>query len=516
MKVDSHNIEFGYELLSAVPYAYELYLRGELDGTRSGYDTEALYYFSPKHEINMAQRSWFNTEVARREGLPYTVIHKPEQPDKIFPPYKEYYANDEYKFKKPTLCICNRYNIEWGVRAINYFNEEILEWMFSTLEKQYEVVYFPVSISSEFYDGVEPITLDDIAIARKHKVTLFTDLCKGKSWNETMLKVFANCEHYITMNGGYSILASFFSGTNIIYSVPGSVETKELKQGSFWRWYPNINNVRTLHTPSHEALKEKIEALYVKKMPCVNILIRTHRTNYLRRCMETVRKQDYPNINIVLICDSDEAVVATREYPARVIRVEKVAFTEKNVEGIDYGVFFPYNRYIETVQRLVNGFIIVLDDDDKFTRSDSVSVIMSKAKKNALMLWRVDFNKDGVKPSFSFGKEVTLFDVTGIGMCYHTDHIELTDWNEWKRGDYRTARNLSGKLETIWIDEVLTGLQDRLGMGVKADLPSAPQYITVKLTYPEGRVIIQIFTHQEIECYEPIFKNQGICIEQMI
>lgn len=515
MVVDSHNIEFGYELLSAVPHAYELYLKGELTGTRSGYDTEPLYYFSKNHKINMSQRSWFNTAVARREGLPYTFIHKPEQPDKTFPPYKEYYANKEYQFKKPTLCICNRYNIEWGVRAINYFNEEILEWLFSTLKKKYEVVYFPVSIPKEFYDGVEPMVLDDIALARNHKVTVFTDLCEGKSWNETMLKVFANCEHYITMNGGYSILASLFTGTNIIYSVPGDIETKELKQGSFWRWYPNHNSQRTLHAPSHEVLMEKVKALYVDEKPCVNILIRTHRPNYLRHCMESVMAQDYPNINTVLICDSEQAAVATREYPARLVRVQKKTTTDKKVDSIDYGIFFPYNRYIEQAQRLVKGFVIVLDDDDKFTRKDAVSQIMSKAKRDAIMLWRVDFNSDGVKPSFSFGREVTLFDVTGIGICYHTDHIDLTDWSEWKRGDYRTARNLSEKLETIWIDKVLTGLQDRLGMGVKKDLPSPPEYVTVKLTYPEGRTITQMFTHKEIECYEPIFKNQGICIEQM-
>ena len=44
-----------------------------------------------------------------------------------------------------------------------------------------------------------------------------------------MLKVFANCSHYITMNGGYSILSSLFQGTNIIYSKPGKPEAKEIK-----------------------------------------------------------------------------------------------------------------------------------------------------------------------------------------------------------------------------------------------------------------------------------------------
>lgn len=515
MKVDSYNIEFGYELLSSVPYAYELYLRGELDGTRSGFDSEPLYYFSPRHEINLSQRNWYNTDIARRNGLPYTFIHRPEQPDKTFPPYKEHYSNEEYKFAKPTICICNRYNVEWGVKAINYFNEEILDWMFGALKEKYEVVYFPVSIPKEFYDGVEPELLDDIAIAKKHGITLFTDLCEGRSWNETMLKVFANCERYITMNGGYSIMASLFTGTNIIYSVPGDLETKEIKQKSFWRWYPNHNNMRTLHVPSHTELKERIEALYIKEIPCFNILIRTHRPNYLSKCMESIKKQTYQNINVVLICDSEQAAVATRQYDARMIMVEKKLFTERNVEGIEYGAFFPYNLYIEQAQSKVNGFIVVLDDDDKFSRPDSLSTIAKKAEVDSILIWKVDFNKDGIKPSYSFGKEVALYDVTGIGICYHSKHIGLTDWNEWKRGDFRTAKRLSEKLNVVWIDDVLTGLQDIPGKGIKKDLPNPADNVIVKLTYPDGRIINQYFTHQEIQCYEPIFKSQGICIEQM-
>ena len=92
-KVDSYNIEFGYELLSALPYAYELSLKGELASTRSGIDTECLYYFSPNHIINKDKRSWYNTKTAREQGLPYTTIHKSEQPNKIFPPYKEIKRN---------------------------------------------------------------------------------------------------------------------------------------------------------------------------------------------------------------------------------------------------------------------------------------------------------------------------------------------------------------------------------------------------------------------------------------
>jgi hypothetical protein len=515
MIVNSHNIEFGYELLSAIPYAHELYLKGELTETISGIGSEPLYYFSPKHTINPEQRSWYNTKKAREEGLPYTVIHKPEQPAKQFPPYKEQYKNDEFKFKKSTLCICNRYNIEWSTKPINFFDETILDWLFSNLKDKYEIIYFPVSLPEELQDDAHSMLLSDIEVANKYGIKLFTDLCKDKNWNETLLKVFANCEHFITMNGGYSILASMFSGTNIIYSKPGKPEAFELKNKSFWRWYPNINNVRTLHVPNYDELKSKIKALYIDEITCLNILIRTFRPNYLRHCMQSIMQQTYKNINVVFICDSKVGIEGTREHNGRLIEVSKDFDKQEKPAGPEYGIFFPFNNYIAQAQKLVNGYILVLDDDDKLTKSDSVEVIMSKASKDSLLIWKVDFNDFGIKPGLNFGKEIVVCDIAGIGFCYHASQIKHTDWTPWKRADYRTAKKLSKVLKIVWIDNILTGIQDVLGMGKKQDLPNIVSTNQYKLIYPNGVKLNQYFTDAELEQAEDTFKRYGICIERM-
>jgi hypothetical protein len=518
MIVDSFNMEFGYELLSAVPYAYELHLKGELEETISGHDTAPLYYFSPKHTENTITRGWHNMGRARRGGLPYTFIHQPEQPAKEFPPYKEIYANEEYKYEKPILCIGNRKNTEWNVEAINFFDEEILDWMFTNLKDQYEIIYFPVAIPKELQDNVDPHPLEDKELARKHGIKLFTDLCEGKSWNETILKVYANCEYYITMNGGYSILASMFSGTNIIYSKPGKVQTKEIVNGSFWRWYPDINNVRTLHVPSYEDLKQKVRSLYIDKKPCLNILIRTTRPNYLKKCVGSIEAQTYDNINVVLICDTDHAVKYTREYKARLLRVEKRTKAIEKKKSRFYGKGFPYNRYLDQAQKLVNGYILMLDDDDELTEATSVERIVANADKDSLLIWKVQFNSHGILPKHSFGEKITLYDITGIGFCYHTSQIKHTDWSEWKRADYRTAKKLSKKVKVEWLDEILTGIQDSPGRGLKGDLPDSPaasDIIRVKLTYEDGWETTQLFKRGELETYEDYFKRYKICTEQV-
>lgn len=470
MVVDSHNIEFGYELLSAVPYAYELYLRGELTETISGVGSEPLYYFSPKHTVNHEPRSWFNTAKARLNGLPYTFIHKFERPTLQFPPYKEHYANKQYKWGKPTLCICNRYNVEWGARPINYFDGQILDWLFENLKSQYEIVYFAVDLPEELQDNAHSMPLDDLSVCKRHEVKVFQHV-KGDSWNESMIMVFANCEHYITMNGGYSIMASLFGGTNIIYSKKGDPQTKELTYNSFVRWYPNHSNQRVVEVNTYSDLKAKVKAIYIDKLPTANIIVRTSkRPNSFAACIKSIGIQDYPNINVVVTTDEETGVKYTRDYKVRHLHIDRRNINvKKKPNTYDYGLPFIYNEYIAIAQRLVNGFIMFLDDDDMFNCNNAVSIVMSKAKANKLTVWRTDFNNGRTVPNGSFGKEIKLYDITGIGLCYHSSQIDSTDWSGWKRADYRTAKMLSDKLGVTWIDSVLTRLQSRPGMGKQND-----------------------------------------------
>jgi glycosyltransferase involved in cell wall biosynthesis len=445
-----------------------LHMKGQLTETISGKLSHPLYYFSPKHTINPERRSWYNTEKARVNGLPYTLIHQHETEKKVFPPYAEAFKNDVFKFEKPILCICNRINLEWDTAAINYFDEEILDWMFANLKDQYEIIYFAVDIPEDIRDQVDPYMLKDKEVAKRHDIKLFTDLLGTHTWNETMLMLFANCKHYITMNGGYSIMASLFPGQNIIYSKPGSTETKELKFKAFWRWYPNHANQQVLHVPSYDALKKKIDALYIRNLPTANVLIRTSkRPNYFSRCIESVLKQDYENVNIVVICDEDTAVKYTRGYNCRMIQPDPVTHMDRPENDPNYTAWFPYNAYLDQAQRKVNGFLFFLDDDDMYNSPKSISSVMQKAKRDSLMIWKVNMKKYGIIPNGSFGKKPTLGDVTGIGLCYHTDNIDKSDWTPFKCADFRTAKNFD---KIVWIDSVLSEIQDEPGRGIKKDI----------------------------------------------
>lgn len=486
MEVKSHNIEFGYELLSAVPYAYQNHLEGKLTKTISGIGSEPLYYFSPKHEIDEKPRSWYNIEHARKGGLPYTFIHRWERPNLVFPPYKEQYKNDIYKWDKPTLVIANRYNKEWGHEPINYFDEQMLEWFFSNLKNQYEIVYIAVDLPKDIQDNETPYLLNDREIAKNHNIKVFQDI-KGECWNTSLLEVFANCEHYITMNGGYSILASIFGGTNLVYSKKFSPQAKELIFKSFDRWYPNHANQRVIGCESWAELKTKVKAIYIDKLPTCNIIIRTsNRPNAFARCWKSIEQQDYPNINPIIIVDDKKSAEYTRGIKARVVQIEKPAKAEPKNDP-NYGIPFPANTYLKEAQeRISDGYICIIDDDDMYNASNAISIIMENCKDDELLVWKAKINGK-VMPSDSFNRNIKLYDIGSINFCYHIKHASLTDWSEWKRADYRTARNLSKKLQVKWLDVILAQAQGKSGMGMRIDINQNKRGMkTVRILHPSA------------------------------
>lgn len=458
MIVDSKNMEFGYELLTAVPYAYMMHLSGNLESTRSGRWSEPLYYFSPEHKINPQERAWNGVKAATIPDS-WRDIHKPEIEDRIFPPYKQQYKNSEYKWEKPTLVIANRANIEWRHSVINYFDAEILDWMFSSLSDKYEIVYLPVSIPKDIQDGVSPVDVGDIPVAKKHGVKMLPDLIKT-SWNDTLLKVFANCDHYITMNGGYSILASYFSGTNIIYSKPGTVQTKELNCNAFYRWYPNISGVRTLHVPSYDDLKEKVTELYIKDNECVNVIIRTSaRPIGFERAINSVLAQSYPNINIVVTCDESNGVKYTRKFPCRMVKVTPPEKTKKPA-GQEYGQWFPANDYLNQIKGL-KGYIYILDDDNYLSDPDSIGDMVAQSTRGSLTVARANIC-GRVMPCADV---VQLYDIDSLCMMYHTD--AGVRWEPWKRGDFRVANSFKNH---TFLDRVVAQSHSVQGYGRKKDI----------------------------------------------
>lgn len=186
----------------------------------------------------------------------------------------------------------------------------------------------------------------------------------------------------------------------------------------------------------------------------VNVITRTsNREAYFNACRQSVLSQ-------TKVEDINWIVGSDRECPyyPEAIRVYKDI---RVPVGIPVGMYHaPHNLYLNTLQEYVReGWIMALDDDDKFSSPKSVQRIINAIdNENQLLVWKVKILPHWIVPSHSFGKLITAGDFSGIGMCWHSKN--KPDWGNLSYGDYRAAWQLLQKgLQVKWIDMVLTETQ---------------------------------------------------------
>lgn len=258
-----------------------------IEKTISVIDSRTLYYFSPEHEEKYSYRT-IDNDAAGLNRLPNNWIHHNPKvsggkagvldfSEWLMPPYKEVYKNDIFKFEKPLLIISNKYASEWNGAPTNYLDLETLDILFGILKRRYTLVYKRPRSSDYVCDENESVDIGDLkAIAvgfgpvtdyelcRMHNVINYTDLLlkyPEMTYNELQFKLFANCDNYISVQGGNSHICSLFGKTNINYIIQG----KELREGYFDEsgWYYRMNHCRTIPVQSYYELLDLTKKIYL-------------------------------------------------------------------------------------------------------------------------------------------------------------------------------------------------------------------------------------------------------------
>lgn len=500
MIVNSENIEFGYELISVVPYANYLAENGMLEGTVSGNDTECLYFFSPNHKINPELRSWYNTS---KVNYPNIKIHRPNLNKKEFSPpkYKEHFANDRFKFDKEIVIICNRHNTEWTSKPINFFSLDTLSKLFELLQDKYQVIYINIEGRKELYDNAPPEYLGDKELVLKYpKVIDIHELHFNNSdlsFNTLQLMLFANCEKYITMNGGHAILASYFGGENFIMSKYGNPQAKEISEAvnSFYRWYHEFGGQRCVHVPNEDILLERVKDSWIDENPIVNILVRTaQRPKFFERSIKSILRQSYKNINIFVSID-DKANDYTIKYPVYPIFVDKTTEYKRPDSSINYGRVMTYNIYFNDMYKYVKkGLILYMDDDDHYNDLEAIQKIVDEYKKgNELIIWRVKIGNKIIPENQFFGKAPQVFRISGIGFAFDSKYKTQALWEPFKRGDFRVCSKLYEIIKNkSHINEVLSSSQDGAHHGLAIDLTNE----TLNKIEMENKIVVTIINNK--------------------
>jgi hypothetical protein len=196
--------------------------------------------------------------------------------------------------------------------------------------------------------------------------------------------------------------------------------------------------------------------------PYMNILTRTSgRPKFFWYNRRSVISQTYPKIRHY-VCYDDESTYESylKHYEKQqnlfILPVDRA----KNFKSDR----FPPNLYCNKLTEMVpDGWIMYLDDDDILLRDDSIERIMSNlANENNLKLWKVKFPNERIIPR-KFGKKPILGDISAIGFAFHksqwnSDKVRVNLWDDRKGSDYRVVAKLYSRLQPIWIDDVLTGV----------------------------------------------------------
>lgn len=213
----------------------------------------------------------------------------------------------------------------------------------------------------------------------------------------------------------------------------------------------------------------------------INILIRTcKRPNYFKACIKSINDQTYKEIQIYVGIElgdkeTEKYVKSSKQKNINIVYYERQNEKVEKPKGAtesDYGIWFPFNRYLDDLNNAVaQGFIMYLDDDDYLLKPTAIEEIAKAIKsENDLIAWRVQF-LEGTKPflipennyweALEKNREFLVCHISGIGFCFHSKFAEDVNWGYWKLGDYRVAH----KLEELCthkrlINQALTGVQD--------------------------------------------------------
>ena len=259
--IDSLGIEFGYELIEVIPYAYWLHSCKQLNSTISCTGTAPLYYFSPDHSDNLIRSDKYNNvanSIFPLNGIHHTNLDTSKW---LPPPYKKQYKkNNIFNYHKPLLVICNKYNYEWNNPPINYIDLETLKVLFNTLKDDYTIVYNrPNNIIGDRLFG----TFADKELCSVYPdIILLEDLYNRYKDNYNYLHLqmmlYANANYFISTQGGHGVFTSYFSEKNIIYAVRG----QELKYDSY-KWYSEFNGSEIYHVQNYTDLINTVKKHFI-------------------------------------------------------------------------------------------------------------------------------------------------------------------------------------------------------------------------------------------------------------
>jgi hypothetical protein len=258
-KVIEYYGEFQQELCFVLPFAYWHWKNGTLEKTISCSDTREFYFFSPQHEEKYKIRDpRFNRENFTIPNMSHTL--KLDDKKWLAVPLKQQFANKTFCYDNPILVIANKYNREWNGNPINFLSLSTLEQLFQVYSNKYQIIYnrpkpnLIVTDNSEIMEFKDSELLNDYPSVINMARLYDQEKNLVHNFNHLQLMVYANCQYFISVHGGTAALASYFEGTNILYSISGVEEVFD----EYSNIFSKLSKCNIVHVRSETELLQQV------------------------------------------------------------------------------------------------------------------------------------------------------------------------------------------------------------------------------------------------------------------
>lgn len=198
----------------------------------------------------------------------------------------------------------------------------------------------------------------------------------------------------------------------------------------------------------------------------INILIRTsNRPKCFKNNINSILKQNYNNLKLFISYDNNY----TKEYILKELDSKELDY--EIIEVTANNNKYNYNDYCNHLLNKVNdGYIIFLDDDDKFNHDKSLKYINDYLEEDIFLVWDYFRADKLIGPKKG---EIKKGNITSCGFCYNSKYKSF--WPSEINADFTFIDNLlkKNKLKIAKLDKVLTtsiNLDIIYGQGKREDI----------------------------------------------
>ena len=210
--------------------------------------------------------------------------------------------------------------------------------------------------------------------------------------------------------------------------------------------------------------------------PLVNILTRTsNRPNAFEINKMTVRTQTYENIRHI-VCVDDEV---TEDYVKHYNDVDYIVIDREEIIKNDTSVnpntgkYSPHNLYFnQLIGEVKEGWVMILDDDDRLVNSKVIDDIMGKLPDDDTMaIFQMRFpNGRPIPANGTLNGAPILGNIGSPCVMFHSKYLVGIEWDGWKCGDFRFIEKIFNKIKTVVTIERMLVTIGQIGDGNRTDI----------------------------------------------